>query len=89
MAILEREFYRNARGPAPADIDSWRLVHDSASGVLLVRHEWRTERHAGVDDFGVEEFLLVEGAAREALLGVLFGPSENGQNAEFAGELAP
>ena len=88
MAILEREFYRSARGPAPGDVDIWRLVFDETAANLLVRHEWRTERHWGVDDFTIAEFLLSEGAARDALLVVLFGASETGQNAEIAGELA-
>ena len=88
MAILEREFYRSARGPAADDIDIWRLIFDEAEANLLIRHEWRTERHSGIDDFTVAEFLLSEGAARDALLAVLFGPAKTGQNAEIAGELA-
>ena len=88
MAVLEREFYRSARGPAPEDIDIWRLIFDETGANLLVRHEWRTERHSGVDDFTIAEFLLSEGAARDALLAALFGPAETGQNAEIAGELA-
>ena len=88
MTILEREFDRSARGPAPDDIDIWRLVLDETGANLLVRHEWQTARHGGVDDFTIAEFLLSEGAARDALLAMLFGPSETGQNAEIAGELA-
>jgi hypothetical protein len=38
MATIEREFYRSARGPAPTDDDTWRLVFDSRAGRLLVRH---------------------------------------------------
>jgi hypothetical protein len=87
MTILEREFYRSARGPAPADVDIWRLIFDETGADLLVRHEWRTARHSGVDDFTIAEFLLSQGAARDALLAVLFGPCENGQNNEIAGEL--
>jgi hypothetical protein len=89
MAILEREFYRSARGPAPDDVDIWRLVFDEANAALAVRHEWRTERHSGVDDFTVAEFLLQPAAAREALLTALFGPAESRQNTEIAGELTP
>jgi hypothetical protein len=85
-AILEREFYRSARGPAPDDIDVWRLVFDTPSAQLLVRHEWQSARHSGVDDFTVAEFLLQPGAAQDALLATLFGPAENPQNAEIAGE---
>jgi hypothetical protein len=86
--ILEREFYRSARGPAPDDIDIWRLVFDETNAALAVRHEWLSERHSGVDDFTIAEFLLQPGAARDALLTVLFGPTESSQNAEIAGELA-
>jgi hypothetical protein len=88
MAILEREFFRSARGPAPADVDIWRLILDERGANLVVRHEWRTERHSGSDDFTVTEFLLLDGAARDALLGLLFGPAESRQNPEIAGELA-
>jgi hypothetical protein len=87
MAILEREFFRSARGPAPADVDIWRLILDQTGANLLVRHEWRTERHSGIDDFSIAEFLLLEGAARDVLLGVLFPPAEGRQNAEIASEL--
>ena len=88
MAILEREFFRSARGPAPADVDIWRLILDEKGANLSVRHEWRTERHSGTDDFTVGEFLLLEGAARDALLAALFPPAESRQNAKIAGELA-
>ncbi len=88
LAILEREFFRSARGPAPSDVDVWRLILDERGANLIVRHEWRTERHSGIDDFGIAEFLLLEGAARDALLGLLFGPAESRQNTELAGELA-
>ena len=88
MAILEREFFRSVRGPAPADLDTWRLVLDETGANLLVRHTWQTERHSGVDDFTIAEFLLLAGAARDALLSVLFGPAQTDKNAEIAGELA-
>jgi hypothetical protein len=87
-AILEREFYRSARGPAPDDVDIWRLVFDKTGAQLLVRHEWQSARHSGVDDFTVAEFLLQAGAAQDALLAALFGSAESGKNAEIAGEFA-
>lgn len=87
-AILEREFFRSARGPAPSDVDIWLLILDERGANLIVRHEWRTERHSGIDDFSVPEFLLLKGAARDALVGVLFGPAESRQNTEIASELA-
>jgi hypothetical protein len=87
MAILEREFYRSARGPTPTDVDIWRLVFDETDANLLVRHEWQTARHSGIDDFSIAEFLLAEGDARDALIAALFGATKTGQNAEIAGEL--
>ena len=38
MATIEREFYRSARGPAPTDEDTWRLVFDARAMRLLVQH---------------------------------------------------
>ncbi len=72
MAILEREFYRGARGPAPSDADCWRLVLDESGKHLLVRHEWRTARHSGTNDFTLSDFLSQQGAARDALVRLLF-----------------
>jgi len=92
MAILEREFYRSARGPAPADADFWRLVFDEAAKHLLVRHEWRTARHTGVDEFTVDEFLAQDSAARDALVDLLFDratvEARKAATGEMAGELA-
>jgi hypothetical protein len=72
MAILEREFYRSARGPAPADEDAWRLIFDRNAKRLFVRHEWQATGHAGVDEFTVAEFLTQHDAAAHALLALLF-----------------
>jgi hypothetical protein len=76
MAIIEREFYRSARGPSPGDEDTWRLILDRVAGSLLVRHEWRSEWHYGVDDFEIAEFLASEGAPQTALISLLFGDVE-------------
>jgi hypothetical protein len=72
MAVLRREFYRDARGPTPGDQDVWSLVFDRVTGELLVRHEWDAERHSGVDEFGIGEFVTQTGAAPDALLSLLF-----------------
>jgi hypothetical protein len=72
MESLQREFYRSARGPLPTDEDVWRLILDRTTGKLLVRHEWEGERHAGVDDFEIAEFLAQQGAAQSALLRIFF-----------------
>ena len=91
MAILEREFYRGARGPQPADVDIWRVVLDESGKHLLVRHEWRTARHNGTSDFTLADFLAQDGAARDSLIALLFGEAaadiEGSQNREMAGEL--
>ena len=72
MTSLEREFYRSARGPAPSDEDVWRLVFDADAANLIVRHEWRSTGHSGVDDFTVVEFLAQRDPAAEALIALLF-----------------
>ena len=75
MAIIQREFYRSARGPTPADEDVWRLVFDQSAMLLLVRHEWETTGHNGVDEFEIAEFLAQEGAPQTALIDILFDRS--------------
>ncbi len=75
MAVLQRVFYRSARGPSLGDEDVWRLVFDRATGNLLVRHEWENTRHSGVDEFEIVEFLAQQGAAPTALLSLLFSES--------------
>ena len=72
MATIEREFYRSWRGPSVSDIDTWRLVFNRFSRNLVVRHQWETGRHSGVEDFGIAEFLVDQGAAQSALLTLLF-----------------
>jgi ribonuclease HI len=73
MTVIQREFYRSARGPAPTDEDVWSLIFDAASAQLTVRHEWMATGHSGVDEYEIAEFLAQEGAARTALIETLFG----------------
>lgn len=73
MTTIEREFYRSARGPAPTDEDTWRLVFDPRARRLLVRHQWETTGHTGVDEFEISDFLAQGGAAPAALIEILFG----------------
>ena len=73
MATIEREFYRSARGPAPTDEDTWRLVFDPRAMRVLVRHEWEAAGHNGVDEFEIGEFLAQDGAASTELIKILFG----------------
>jgi len=72
MTLMQREFYRSARGPAPGDEDSWCLVFDDEDKRLFVRHEWQTSRHSGVEDLEIGEFLKETGAAQAALINELF-----------------
>jgi hypothetical protein len=72
MAVIDRKFYQSWRGPAPTDQDSWCLVYDTETRRLLVRHEWQTSRHNGLDDLEVAEFLKETGAAQTALIDSLF-----------------
>ena len=72
MQIVQREFYRSARGPTPKDEDVWSLIFDSDTRRLVVRHEWETSSHSGVDEFDLDEFLVQEGAAQTALIDELF-----------------
>jgi hypothetical protein len=74
MAIIQREFYRRARGPTPKDEDVWRLVFDCGTKRLTVRHEWKASGHSGVDEFDLDEFLVQEGAPQTALIDELFLP---------------
>jgi hypothetical protein len=72
MRVLEREFYRSARGPAPGDYDAWCLIFDNDTARIVVRHEWQNARHGGVDEFEIADFLKQQNAARDALLALLF-----------------
>ncbi|HUH84940.1 MAG TPA: hypothetical protein VLX85_10025 [Stellaceae bacterium] len=73
---MVQRVYRSARGPTPADGDVWRLVFEPGTPRLLVRHEWTTTGHDGVDGFEVAEFLAGKGAAQGALIATLFGVNE-------------
>jgi hypothetical protein len=72
MAVIQREFYRSARGPSRDDEDWWVLILDRVTGRLFVCHEWQASGHSGVDEFEISEFLEQEGAAQTALIESLF-----------------
>ena len=72
MAVVQREFYRSARGPSPWDEDWWTLIFDRTTGRLFVHHEWQAAGHSGVDEFELAEFLKHEGDAQAALIDSLF-----------------
>ncbi len=68
MAVIQREFFRSARGPSPGDEDWWVLMFDGAIGRIFVRHEWQAAGHSGIDEFEIDEFLQQNGAAQTALI---------------------
>jgi hypothetical protein len=70
--MINRQFYQSWRGPASTDQDTWSLVFDAETRRLLVRHEWQTSRHDGVDELEVAEFLKQTGAEQTALIDSLF-----------------
>ena len=72
MQIVQREFYRSARGPIPKDEDVWSLIFDSDTRRLVVRHEWETRGQ--FDEFNIDELLAQEGAEQTALIDELFRP---------------
>jgi hypothetical protein len=72
MAVIQREFYRSARGPQPGDEDWWVLIFNGVIGRLFVRHEWQAAGHSGIDEFEIDEFLEQRGAAQTALIDSLF-----------------
>ena len=72
MAVVQREFYRSARGPSPADEDWWVLVFDGRIRRLFVRHQWQATGHAGIDELEIAAFLEQKGAAQTALIYSLF-----------------
>jgi hypothetical protein len=61
MAVTTKDFYRSSNG------DRWRLVHDSASGRSLVRHEPNLSSGGRTTDTDVEEFLSRTGSSPENL----------------------
>jgi hypothetical protein len=72
MAILEREFYRMARGARPTDQDAWRLVCDDKLKRLFVRHEWQSGAETGVREYTIDDFVAGHGVAADALIALLF-----------------
>jgi hypothetical protein len=72
MAVIQRGFYRSARGPQPGDEDWWVLIFDGVTGRIFVRYEWQAAGHCGIDEFEIAEFLEQKGAAQTALIDNLF-----------------
>src|SRR5260370_30715561 len=72
MAVIQREFYRSARGPSPGDEDWWGLIFDGAIGRLFVRHEWQAAGHSAIDEIEVVEFLARQRTVQPALTVCIF-----------------
>jgi hypothetical protein len=76
MAMLEREFYRNARGSKPTDQDAWQLVFDDKLKRLFVRHELQSAGQTGVREYTIDDFVAGHGVAADALVALLFNRAQ-------------
>jgi hypothetical protein len=81
MPATQREFFRSARGPHPANLDTWSVVFDPDGRRLFVRHEWRAAGHGDVADFDIAGFLKQDGAASTAPIEDLIAGCDNRQAA--------
>jgi hypothetical protein len=72
MAILEREFYRNARGAKPTDRDAWRLMFDDKLKRLFIWHELQAAGQSGTREYAIDEFVAGQGVAADALIARVF-----------------
>lgn len=74
------DIYRSQNG------DAWRLVRDTASGRVLVRHEANASSGGRITDMGVEEFLSQGGSGPEyvALRRLMAEPANGGLQDETA-----
>jgi hypothetical protein len=59
MPIISEDIYRSSNG------DRWRLITDTSSRQSLVRHDANPTSGGKVTDFGVQEFLSVNGPGPE------------------------
>jgi len=59
MTSIEEDIYRSANG------DRWKLVRDTGSGRVMVRHEANAASGGNVLETEVEDFLRIEGPGPE------------------------
>lgn len=73
------DIYRSQNG------DAWRLIRDTASGRMLVRHEANAPSGGRITDMGVEEFLSQGGSGPEyaALRRLMAEPANGGLHDEM------
>lgn len=70
MTIVTDDIYRSSNG------DCWKLVRDTSTGRMVVRHEPNQASGGGKTDTDVEDFLRIEGSGPEfATLRRLLGKS--------------
>jgi hypothetical protein len=74
MTIIQEDIYRSSNG------DRWKLLRDTSTGRVVVRHEPNQASGGNVTDTDVEDFLKIEGPGPEfaALRRVLDRPAREG-----------
>jgi hypothetical protein len=74
MTSTGDDIYRSQNG------DAWRLIRDTASGRVLVRHEANAASGGRITDMGVEEFLSQGGSGPEyaVLRRLMAEPADSG-----------
>jgi hypothetical protein len=81
VTLLAENIYRSSNG------DRWRLIRDTTTGRVFVRHEPNPSSGGRVTDTDVEEFLSVDGPGPEfaALRHILERPATDEQGVARAG----
>jgi hypothetical protein len=74
MTIIQEDIYRSSNG------DCWKLVHDTSTERVIVRHEPNQASGGNVTDTDVEDFLRINGSGPEfaALRRLLDRPAGEG-----------
>jgi len=81
MTVIKEDIYRSSNG------DLWRLIRDTSTGRVVVRHEPNEPSGGGTTDTDVEDFLKIDGpgpefAALRRLLDRSPGQAPAAKNAE-------
>jgi hypothetical protein len=76
MTVMEEDIYRSSNG------DCWKLVRDTSTGRLVVRHEPNQASGGSMTDTDVEDFLKINGSGPEfqALRRLLDRPPREGSS---------
>jgi hypothetical protein len=59
MTVMEEDIYRSSNG------DCWKLVRDTSTGRVIVRHEPNQASGGSMTDTDVEDFLKIGGSGPE------------------------